>query len=177
MTSLEADFNALSKQIDEMLTSHPSREKEIRKAIARALSKMRRNVSNAIHQKLTNDPRQTYKAVKSVNYRRLLGGNVSILDPKKVDQSSTWKPARKLRKGQWGGNRREQSARTKQLNSYKGTSRAFIMRFLEFGTPDREGVKPYRASISARNYFSQTAPTEMRKAIAELSAELSKMFG
>ena len=131
---------------------------------------------------MNGDPRQAYKAVRYAVYKRILGGQVNILDPRKV-QKAPYNPPRKLQPKQRGGNRMTRSNRTQDLMEYYGASRAFVLRFLNAGTEARynggrngrteqerdkfimanEGMN-YRGRIAPRNWFGPRSHSELQNA-------------
>ena len=68
------------EELERLLMSNPEMEKKVQGLIRKVLLQARRVISGDIGTKIKNDPRQAYKAVKSAIYRRILGGNVSILN-------------------------------------------------------------------------------------------------
>lgn len=134
----------LSKKLDQLQVNNPEMEKKIQKIIAKGLQMVRKSVSEAMRQKMKDDPREAYKAVRRTVYRRILGGNVNILQNKRAGDRSTYTPTRTLKSGQRGGNRRLRSERTLALESYSGRDRGFILRFLEGGARKGGGRRQER---------------------------------
>lgn len=137
-------FTELSKKLDQLQVNNPEMEKKIQKIIAKGLQMVRKSVSEAMRQKMKDDPREAYKAVRRTVYRRILGGNVNILQNKRAGDRSTYTPTRTLKSGQRGGNRRLRSERTLALESYSGRDRGFILRFLEGGARKGGGRRQER---------------------------------
>lgn len=126
------------KELDRLLMSNPEMEKKVQKLIRKVLATAKNDFVKAIKVELKSDPRAAYKAVRSMVYKRILGGNVNILNKKRATGGwSDYKPTRTLRSGQRGGNRRTRSARTAKLESYYGSDRSFILRFINSGTNER----------------------------------------
>ena len=184
------------QELERLLMSDPKMEKNVQKIIRTVLTHVRKDVANAAKGAMKSDPRQAYKAVKTAVYRQILGGNVSILNKKKRGtQFSAYEPPRKLRQGQRGGNRRARSQRTYDLIHYAGPDRAFVLRFINGGTPgdrnlrnfrydeDRKADKwnkhpntGYRGHIAARNFFGQVSHASMRKASEELTQLIDELI-
>lgn len=122
----------LSKKLDAMLTTNPEMEKSIRRIIARGMKQMKTWMSKQAATKMDNDPRQAYKAVRYMVYRRILGGNVNILQRRKAGAAGSYTPERHPSKGR-GGNRMKRSDRTAALEGYQGEDRGFILRFINAG--------------------------------------------
>jgi hypothetical protein len=134
----------LAKKLDQLQVNNPEMEKKIQKIIAKGLQMVRKNVSDAMRAKMDSDPREAYKAVRRTVYRRILGGNVNILQNKRAGDRSTYQPTRTMKSGQRGGNRRLRSERTLALESYSGRDRGFILRFLEGGARKGGGRRQER---------------------------------
>lgn len=123
------------KQLDALLASNPEMEKKMRRVISKVMIKAQKWTQKEIAKDpaLKNDPRDAAKAVRKTVYRRILGGNINILNKKKRGKPSTYTPTRTLKSGQRGGNRRLRSERTMRMDSYSDEDRTFILLFLESG--------------------------------------------
>ena len=185
------------KELDRLLMSNPAMEKKVQGLIRKALSAARHDFAKAASGKMKSDPRAAYKAIRSIVYKRILGGNINILNKKRASGGGgSYTPTRTLRTGQRGGNRRLRSGRTMKLESYYGSDRGFILRFLNQGTQDRvinfmpnnnrENVHRgsqggnlkkygktintgYRGHISARNWFGSSSQHIMTAAAESLT--------
>lgn len=153
-----------------MFTDKETR-KRIRKIIREELKDTAKRLREDARYEMKEDPRKAYRAVKSTVYKRILGGNVSILNPKKAGPRYQLIRQRKLDMNphQRGGNRRPRSPRTEQVDTYFGRDRAFILRFVSSGTDTRHTRYGKRGSIVARNWFQNMAPKEMELAAGNLS--------
>lgn len=102
--------------------------KDLKVIIRAVLKDARKDVQNAAHSALKNDPRKAYKAVKYAVYRSVFGGNVSILSKRSSSSSGGYilPPSTRGR-----------SKRTEKLAWYYGVDRGFILRFMESGTKPR----------------------------------------
>ena len=163
--------------------SNPAMEKKVQGLIRKVLLAARRDVSKSAQDKIKTDPRQAYKAVKSAVYRRILGGNVSILSKRRAGKRGPVPPiVHKLEtqvnsKGNHrGGNRMPRSRRTEDLLTYQGSDRGFILRFLNAGTSDRESRIGNRGSIAARNFFGTSSQQAMEKAAEQLDALIETLI-
>lgn len=207
MASIDSSFDVdglveQRKELDRLLMGNPQMEKRVQGLIRKVLAKVRRAVQDSI--KFDHgDPRQAYKAVRTTVYRRILGGNVNILNKRKAGAPGSYQPGRTLRLGQRGGNRRSRSQRTRALQGYQGSDRGFILRFLNAGTqeraidftvdPKREhvhrgsqggNIKKYgttintglRGNIKPRNFFGQRSHSEMEAAAANLEKMIDDMI-
>lgn len=191
------------KELDALMMSNPETEKRVQKLIRKVLGEVRRAVSKEAKYNIKSDPRQAYKAVKTAVYKRILGGSVSLLSRRNAKGGNGYTPQRTLKPGQWGGNRRPASARTKKINSYQGADRGFILRFLNAGTGSRSIQflsNPHRAkvnrgsqggnlskygktintgrrgSIRARNFFANSSQSAMEKAAEQLGQLIDDMI-
>lgn len=155
-------------------------DKETRKRIQKIIREELKDAAKRLREDATyemkEDPRKAFRAVKSSVYRRILGGNVSILNPKRAGARYQLIRERKLDMNpyQRGGNRRPRSARTEQVDSYFGKDRAFILRFVSSGTAARKTRYGNRGSIVARNWFQNMAPHEMDLAAGNLAAVIEE---
>ena len=132
---------------------------------------------------MKSDPRQAYKAVKSAVYRRILGGNVSILSKRRAGQRGPVSPIYHAlehlvnSKGNHrGGNRIPRSRRTEDLLTYQGADRGFILRFLNAGTDDRNSHIGHRGAISARSFFADSSQQAMEKAAQQLDGLIEDLI-
>jgi hypothetical protein len=169
------------KELESLMMSNPEMEKRVQKLIRKVLMAARREVGKSAKDAMKADPRQAYKAVKTAVYRQILGGSVSILN-KRGTKFDNYEPPRTLQPGQRGGNRVPRSQRTQQMMSYDGSDRAFILRFLNQGTSNREAgsrgghLSGNRGRISPRNFFSTNSHTAMQKAARELTTLIDDLI-
>ena len=182
--AFEVDGIVRQKQeLESLLMSNPAMEKKVQGLIRKVLSAARKEISTAASGKIKNDPRQAYKAVKTAVYRRILGGNVSILSKRRAGKRGPLPPVvhqletRVNSKGNHrGGNRMPRSRRTEDLLTYQGADRGFILRFLNAGTSDRESRIGNRGSISARNFFENSSQKAMEQAAAQLDTLIEDLI-
>lgn len=153
-----------------MFTDKETRNR-IRKIIREELKDTAKRLREDARYEMKEDPRKAYRAVKSTVYRKILGGNVSILNPKKAGPRYQLIRDRKLDRNpyQRGGNRRPRSPRTEQVDSYFGKDRAWILRIINGGTVTRQTKYGNRGSIAARNWFQNMAPHEIELAAGNLA--------
>lgn len=199
-------FVEQKKQLESLIASSPRMAEDISGIIRKVLRALRSKLSSDAKSEMKSDPRQAYKAVKMAVYRQILGGNVNILQRRSAGASGSWEPQHSLRQGQRGGNRRTRSARTRQLDSYMGADRGFILRFLNSGAGPREianfssderrakvnrgsrggDVSKYgklskvntgnRGTITARGWFSRDGVPEMNNAVQELASLIDELI-
>lgn len=159
-----------------LMATDKETRKRIQKIIREELKDAAKRLREDAKYEMKEDPRKAFRAVKSSVYRRILGGNVSILNPKRAGARYQLIRERKLDMNpyQRGGNRRPRSARTEQVDSYFGKDRAFILRFVSSGTAARKTRYGNRGSIVARNWFQNMAPHEMDLAAGNLAAVIEE---
>ena len=208
MIGLEFDDTIILEQqkvLEAALSTNTKTQKAFQKLIRKALMQARSELSDYIKTKLANDdPRGAARAVRTSVYKKILGGNINILNSKKAHGTNNYEPPRTLRPGQRGGNRRPRSQRTNTVMHYAGEDRQFILRFVDSGTKQRaierltevkrksggskfvwrQDASKYgnRGSIAARNFFKTGADPRLRRATEyladlineELEAMLSK---
>lgn len=160
-----------AKAFARLLISEKDMRKRIRKIIREELKDTAKRLREDASYEIKDDPRKAFRAVKSTVYRKILGGNVSILNPRKAGTRYKLLRDRKLDRNphQVGGNRRKRSARTEHIDSYFGKDRAFILRFLSSGTDNRRTIYGNRGSITARNWFQNMAPQEINLAAENIA--------
>lgn len=160
-----------SKALAALFIENPDTRKRIRKIIREEMKDAAKRLREDARYEMSDDPRKAYRAVKSTVYRKILGGNVSILNPRKAGARYKLIRDRKLDMNphQRGGNRRTRSQRTEQVDTYYGKDRAFILRFVNSGTAVRKTRYGNRGFIAARNWFGDMAPHEMNLASENLA--------
>ncbi|MBQ4388004.1 MAG: hypothetical protein II822_10435 [Prevotella sp.] len=176
------------KQLKSMMSDNPDFRRRVNAVIRQMLKEARGEISQDIKSEVSNDPRNAYRAVRSAVYRRILGGQVNILQRRKAGHPGNYqKPLKGLPKR--GGNRWGRSERTKSLEGYDGMDRGFVLRFLNAGTTDRsihsftgrDGERHdlrtskkggNRGSIAGRNFFS----TSSRKALENASLKMQELI-
>ena len=181
-------MDELDKKLAQLKTQGTGFEKRLRDAIRKVLAEVRAQMQGSAQTDLgmQSDPRKAYKAVRYAVYKRLLGGQVNILDSRRT-QRMEYNPPRKLKPKQRGGNRTTRNERTQALMEYYGGSRAFVLRFLNAGTEARynggrngttqqqrdkfilaHGGRAYRGAIGARNWFGPRSQHELQNAAARI---------
>ena len=188
------------KKLKSMMSDDPNFRRRVNAVIKQVLNEARKAISQDASSELKNDPRHAYKAVRSAVYKRLLGGQVNILQRRKAGQPTGYrKPLKGLPKR--GGNRWGRSERTKALEGYEGMDRGFILRFINAGTVDR-GIRSYtdksgtrhdlrsassmdirtkswsgnRGSISGRNWFGSASHKALEQASAQMQELIDKII-
>lgn len=172
------------KKLVQLKSDSPGFEKRLRDAIRKILGKARSHLQNeaASGLRMQSDPRHAYKAVRYAVYKRIFGGQVNILQPRSAGKGHLYEPPRTLKPHQRGGNRVLRSRRTTDVMSYEGKDRAFVLRFLNQGTGDREAgtrggrLSGNRGSIAPRNWFRGSSLREMQSTSAEIQNLIDKII-
>jgi hypothetical protein len=173
-----------SEALAVLFVDNPDTRKRIRKIIREELKDAAKRLREDAKYEMDEDPRKAFLAVKSSIYRKILGGNVSILNPRKAGARYQLVRPRKLDQNprQHGGNRRKRSERTNTIDSYFGKDRAFILRFVNNGTNDRQTRYGNRGRISVPgNWVPNMGQKELELAAENLAnimeEELAEAFG
>ena len=181
-----------------IMTSDPQMAGIFRKYIRNVLKDARKKLSQDVKSYMKSDPRKAYKAIKMAVYRRIFGGNVSILSPRKAGNMRLYEPPRRGTKDQYGrgGNRMKRSDRTTDMMSYQGGDRWMVLQWLNNGTRerfsgsgrngnteaqyrafvDRTGGRGKRGSIAARNWFGPRSYQELQAAAANIDAMIDNIL-
>ena len=180
MIDIEVNQQILHNQneaLAALFVSNKDTRNRIRKIIREEMKDAAKRLREDARYAMDEDPRKAYRAVKSTVYRKILGGNVSILQRRRAGARYQLMRERKLDRNpnQRGGNRRPRSARTEALETYYGADRSFVLRFLNSGTVSRGTRYGNRGAIAARNWFTNVAPQEMNLA-AVIEEELAEAY-
>ena len=139
MIGLEINDAVIVEQkqiLEQALSTNPKTQKALQKLIRKVILEARAKIVGNI--KFDNgDPRHAARAVRTVVYKQILGGNVNIYNSRKAHGSNSYEPPRVLQEGQRGGNRRPRSKRTQNIMSYDSLDRGFILRWVDEGTQRR----------------------------------------
>ena len=175
--------------LNSIITTDARMEQAIRKLIRGALKQARSNVSKDIRNFIKDDPRGAYKAVKHAVYRKLFGGNISILQKTKRGASTNYVKPRMGNIRRRGGNKWGRSKETIRMESYGGSDRGFVLRFLNSGAmgreihsyTDKQGnyqriKKTSRGSIADTGLFSHTAPWQVDAAASLVSEAIEELI-
>lgn len=172
MLSVEMNDDVIIKQrrtLEAALSTDKNTERILRNAIRKVIIEARKEIVDSLKNSIAYDPRGTARSVRTSVYKKLLGANVNILSSRKVHTATLYEPPKKLKPGQWGGNRRKRSERTRRVMSYGPLDRGFILRYLNNGTGIRTTVYGNRGSIKARNFFKGASKAAIMQAADNLS--------
>ena len=162
-----------------ILTTDPHMAGITRTYIRKLLREARNNLSKDAKAYLKNDPRKAYKAVKSSVYKILFGGNLSILQKRRGGAGARYELKRQRIVEQnphmRGGNRRPRiDDGRNRLDTYNGSDRGFILRFINSGTVSRDTRFGNRGSIRRSDWFGHTAPWQMESAAEKLAEAINE---
>lgn len=161
-------------RFDHLLSTDPGFDTSVRNAIRQVLKEARGKISDDAKSYIQDDPRKAYRAVKHTVYKKLFGGNVSILAKRKAGPKYDLIRQKKLQPGQVGGNRRQRIAANNRLDQYYGSDRGFILRFLSSGTTSRQTRYGNRGAIRQTNMFSHIATWHMQQAAEDVANAINE---
>lgn len=178
MMKIEADVTK-AEAIVSSISLDNGGAKAVKAEIRKILNQAKKAAQSAAASAMASDPRKAKKAVKVRMYKTKLGGNVSILDKKTVTQMAI--EGSKSTGGVSGIRRRRNvSARTRQVNGYRGADRAFILRFVNQGTAARlTGVRTKmrpanRGSLIGKKFFTPATQTVISAGVSTLASTLDR---
>lgn len=180
------------KFLEQALSTDPKTVKVLQGLIRDVIMQARARVISELNFK-NGDPRRSRRAVRTAVYKQILGANINIYNSRRRHGTQNYTPPRTLRPGQRGGNRRPQSQRTIDLQSYAPEDRGFILRFVNDGTNDRvipftphEDRKPSkwnkhpntgnRGRIGDTNFFGRAGERAMTMAADKLADLIDAEF-
>ena len=175
------------KELEQLLMTKKAMEEKVQAIIRKVLSAARSKMTAAARDAMDSDPKQAYKAVRTMVYRQILGGNINILNKKKASGG-----------GSPGSSRRGRTQRTEQIMSYMGSDRGFILRFVNSGTKARvathmnghsilrtqkregytykSGEIGGRGAIRARNWFANNSQRAMEEAAGQAAQLIDQLI-
>lgn len=189
MFGLEVNDAAVVEQkqiLEQLLSTNPKTQKALQQLIHQVILEARAQVVSSI-QFQNADPHQSRRAVRSTVYKKILGGNINILNSSKAHGTQAYQYQHKLREGQRGGNRVKPTQRTIQMQTYAPQDRGFILRFVNEGvsTPRQAGTRGghlsgNRGTLPARPFFRDYGQRALERAAKHLGtlidAELEKIL-
>ena len=181
MVSLEVNDAVILEQkqvLEQALSTNPKTQKALQKLIRKAIMDVRKDAVSAVGRALDSDPRGAAHGIRTAVYKKILGGNMNILNMRrKAGKPTTYEPPRKLQPHQRGGNRVPRGARTNTVMHYGPHDRGWILRIINSGTinGDRTAgtrggrLSGNRGSITARNFFRGAAEPALQEAVNNLA--------
>ena len=175
------------KELEQLLLTNPQMEKAVQDIMRKVLATARKKMTAAARDAMDSDPKQAYKAVRTMVYRQILGGNINILNKKRASGG-----------GSAGGSRRGRTKDTERIMSYMGSDRGFILRFVNSGTKARvvthmnghaimrtekrngytykSGEIGGRGAIRARNWFANSSHAAMEEAAGQFAQMIDNLI-
>ena len=164
------------KVLEAALSTNPKTQKVLQTLIRKALMDVRPQLVAAARGATGSDPRGAAQGIRTSVYKKILGGNVNILNMRKKTGTPTiYEPPRKLQPHQRGGNRVLRGERTNTVMHYGPHDRQWILRFINSGTSERMAgtrggrLSGNRGSIAARNFFSSAGERALAQAADNLA--------
>ena len=175
-----------NRTLEQALSTNPKTQKALQQLIHQVILEARAQVVSSI-QFQNGDPHQTRRAVRSTVYKKILGGNINILNSRKAHGTQAYQYQHKLREGQRGGNRVKPTQRTIQMQTYAPQDRGFILRFNNDGvnTPRQAGTRGghlsgNRGTLPAQHFFRGYGERALERAAEHLGSlidsELEKIL-
>ena len=165
-----------SRVLEQALSTNPKTQKALQKLIRKALMEVRPELVSAARGAMGSDPRGAAHGIRLSVYKKILGGNVNILNMrKKAGKPSNYEPPRKLQPHQRGGNRVPRGTRTDTVMHYGPHDRQWILRFINSGTRDRTAgtrggrLSGNRGAIAPRNFFRGAGERALTRAADNLA--------
>ena len=165
-----------SQVLEQALSTNPKTQKALQKLIQRALKDIRPEMVTAARKAMASDPRGAANGIRLSVYKKILGGNINILNRRsRAGSVSNYEPPRKLQPGQRGGNRVPRGARTDTVMHYGPLDRQWILRIINSGTSDRTAgtrggrLSGNRGAIAPRNFFRGAGERALAQAVDNLA--------
>ena len=178
MIGFEVNDSVILEQqrvLEAALSTNPKTQKALQRLIRKALTDVRPELVSAARGAMGSDPRGSAQGIRLSVYKKILGGNVNILNSRKAGEPTTYEPPRKLRPLQRGGNRVPRGQRTDTMMHYGPHDRQWILRFINSGTSERMAgsrggrLSGNRGSIAPRNFFRGAGERALTKAADNLA--------
>lgn len=179
MFGIDINYDVVMQQsqvLEQALSTNPKTQKALQELIRKALMEVRPELVSAARNAMASDPRGAANGIRLSVYKKILGGNINILDRRsKAGSASNYEPPRKLQPGQRGGNRVPRGARTDSVMHYGPVDRQWILRFINSGTKDRTAgtrggrLSGNRGAIAPRNFFRGAGERALAQAVDNLA--------
>lgn len=179
MATIEIENNA---RIERLLTENPDMAKRIKRCIRVVMEQAQ---SIAQQNAVSLSTKQAYKAIRKAVYSKVFGGNLNIISGnRRTGNRASLSPIYHALEhrvnsagNHRGGNRMPRSRRTEDLLTYAGEDRGFILRFIEMGTPGRDGNGVRQVGkIQARQWFGRVSNNAIEKALVQLDQLLDQVI-
>lgn len=181
--NLSVDNKEFVAMCDRLKYSNMAKDADIRKAFAKVAKPVKQTVQQAARTSMRTDRRKASKAVRIITLKKGKGVVVGLLDPRKAGNAMAI--PQKPTGGRSGIRRnRKRSARTNQVDGYRGADRAWLLRIVNQGTvngPRFAGTRgtlkkaANRGELSGKPFFN-SAEAAMKQAAKSLDVELGKII-
>ena len=179
--NLSVDNREFVAMCDRLKYENLVKTSDIRRVFAKVAKPVKKTVQAGAKASMKSDRRKSSKAVRIITLKKGKGVVVGLLDPKKAGNAMGI-PDRPLG-GKSGIRRhRNRSARTNQVDGYRGADRAWLLRMVNQGTTarfagTRDGAirRAYRGKLTAKRFFDRAEPA-MKQASRSLATELGNII-
>ena len=172
------------KVLEQALSTNPKTQKALQKLIQQVLIEARQQVVTAARGALDSDPRGAAHGIRRTVYKKLLGGNLNILNMRKrAGKPTNYEPPHTLLPHQRGGNRVPRGTRTNTVMHYGPHDRQWILRFINSGTSERTAgtrggrLSGSRGAIAPRNFFRGAGERALAQAADNLATLIDTELG
>lgn len=130
--------------LKKLLSTNPMMRQALEYETRKIMWQARNEVVKGVSPYMYDSTHDTYRAIRNIVYKRVIGGELNILNVKRALRQGSVKPSRRGR-----------TQDTERILSYTGVDRAFIFRFINDRTGERvttnmDGHKMYRKSKDER---------------------------
>lgn len=131
-------------RFEELLSTNPKMREDLEYAVDVILKDAREQATGELKKYFFDSAHETHRAIRRIVYKKVIGGELNILNVKRA-----------LRQGRVSPSRRGRTADTSRILSYTGIDRGFILRFVNDGTNERwtknmDGHPMKRKSVDER---------------------------
>lgn len=181
--NLEVDNRAFVEMLERLQYQNLVKSSDIRKVFAKVAKPVKKTVQQGARASMRTDRRKASKAVRVITLKGGKGVVVGLLNPRKAGNAMS--VPQKATGGKSGIRRhRKRSARTNQVDGYRGADRAWLLRIVNQGTvngPREAGTRgtlkktANRGELTAKRFFDR-AEAGMKQASKSLAEELGKII-
>lgn len=181
--NLQVDNREFVAMLERLQYQNLVKSSDIRKVFAKVAKPVKKTVQQGARASMRTDRRKASKAVRVITLKGGKGVVVGLLNPRKAGNAMS--VPQKATGGKSGIRRhRKRSARTNQVDGYRGADRAWLLRIVNQGTvngPREAGTRgtlkktANRGELTAKRFFDR-AEAGMKQASQSLAEELGKII-
>lgn len=182
--NLQVDNREFVAMLERLQYQNLVKSSDVRSVFAKVARPVKVTVQQAARASMRTDKRKASKAVRVITLKGGKGVVVGLLNPRKAGNAMAF--GSNSTGGKSGIRRkRKRSARTNQVDGYRGADRAWLLRIVNQGTgkngPRMAGTRgtlkkeAYRGEITAKRFFDRAEPA-MQRASKSLAQELGKII-